>query len=140
MNMMRTALLMAAMTALFVGIGYLLGGEIGLIVALAVAGGMNLFAYWNSDKVVLRMHKAREVDARAAPEYYGIVRQLAERAELPMPKVYLIDKLSPTPSPPAATRKMPPWPRPRACSGCSRSRSSPASWRTSWPTSGTATL
>ena len=95
MNMMRTALLMAVMTALFVGIGYLLGGEVGLVIAFLVAGGLNLFAYWNSDKVVLRMHHAREVDQRSAPEFYGIVRQLAERAELPMPKVYLIDEAQP---------------------------------------------
>jgi heat shock protein HtpX len=87
----RTALLLAALTALFMGAGYLLGGTGGMILALLVAVGMNAFAYWNSDRVVLRMHNAREVDERTAPDFVGLVRQLAERAELPMPKVYIID-------------------------------------------------
>jgi heat shock protein HtpX len=95
MNIMRTAMLMAAMTALFVGIGYLLGGEAGLLIAFAVAGAMNLFAYWNSDKMVLRMHNAREVDARSAPQVYGLVQTLSNRANLPMPKVYIIDEAQP---------------------------------------------
>jgi heat shock protein HtpX len=95
MNHVRTFMLMAAMTALFVGIGFLLGGEAGLLIALVVAGGMNLFAYWNSDKTVLRMYGAREVDARSAPALYGLVQQLAENAELPMPKVYVIENAQP---------------------------------------------
>ncbi len=95
MNIIRTAALMAAMTALFVGIGYMLGGEAGLLIALAIAGAMNLFAYWNSDKMVLRMHNAREVDERSAPQLYGLVRTLSNRANLPMPKVYLIDEAQP---------------------------------------------
>ena len=91
MNYARTALLLAAMTALFLGIGFLLGGEAGMLLALVVAVGMNAFAYWNADKLVLRMHGAREVDRRSAPEFVGMVEQLARRARLPMPKVYLIE-------------------------------------------------
>ena len=90
MNVVRTAMLLAFMTALFMAIGFLIGGTGGMLVALAIAAAMNLFSYWNADKMVLRMHHAVEVDERSAPEFYGIVRQLAERADLPMPKVYLI--------------------------------------------------
>lgn len=90
MNLVRTAMLLAFMTALFMAVGYLIGGSGGMLIALAIAAAMNMFSYWNADKMVLRMHHAIEVDARSAPEYYGIVRQLAERADLPMPKVYLI--------------------------------------------------
>ena len=90
MNMVRTAMLLAFMTALFMAIGYVIGGTGGMLVALVIAGLMNIFSYWNADKMVLRMHHAVEVDEKSAPEYYGIVRQLAERADLPMPKVYLI--------------------------------------------------
>ena len=94
-GMMRTAMLMAAMTALFLGAGYLLGGEGGIIIALMIAIGMNAFAYWNADKVVLRMQGAREVDARTAPQFYGLVQQLAERARLPMPRVYIMENDQP---------------------------------------------
>ncbi|WP_417771383.1 zinc metalloprotease HtpX [Stappia sp.] len=95
MNYFRTALLLAAMTALFMGIGYMIGGQGGMIIALVVAGAMNLFSYWNSDKMVLRMHHAVEADERQAPELFHIVRQLAANAGLPMPKVYLIDNPQP---------------------------------------------
>ena len=95
MNTMRTAMLLAMMTALFMGVGYMIGGSGGMIVALLIAAGMNLFSYWNADKMVLRMHHAVEVDERNAPEYYGIVRELAARAGLPMPKVYLIENPQP---------------------------------------------
>ena len=91
MNYLRTGILMAAMTALFLGVGFMLGGEGGLIIAFLVAAGMNLFAYWNADKMVLRMHGAREVDEASAPQFYGIVRALADKAGMPMPKVYLIE-------------------------------------------------
>jgi len=90
MNMMKTAMLIAAMTALFMGIGYMIGGSGGMMIALVIALAMNAFSYWNSDKMVLRMYNAVEVDRANAPEYYGIVESLAERANLPMPKVYLI--------------------------------------------------
>ena len=95
MNLFRTGILLAAMTALFMGIGYLIGGEAGMLIALVVAAAMNLFAYWNSDKMVLRMYRARQVDARTAPEFYAIVERLAGNAGLPMPKVYVIDTPQP---------------------------------------------
>lgn len=95
MNFMRTAMLLAALTAIFMGVGYLVGGTGGMIVALLVAAGMNLFAYWNADKMVLRMNGAREVDARTAPEFYGLVAELARQAGLPMPRVYVIDNAQP---------------------------------------------
>ncbi|MEM7225329.1 MAG: zinc metalloprotease HtpX [Pseudomonadota bacterium] len=95
MNYMRTAILLAAMTALFLAVGFLIGGEAGMLFALVLALGMNLFAYWNSDKVVLRMYRAKEVDKRSAPGFYGIVEQLATNAGLPMPKVYLIENDQP---------------------------------------------
>ena len=95
MNFTRTAILLAGMTALFLGAGFLIGGEAGLVIAAGVALATNLFAYWNSDKLVLRMHGAREVDERAAPSLVRIVRQLADNADLPMPKVYVIDTAQP---------------------------------------------
>ncbi|MEO5323791.1 zinc metalloprotease HtpX [Mesorhizobium sp. CC13] len=95
MNMMRTAMLLATMTALFMGVGYLIGGSGGMTIAFFLAAGMNLFSYWNADKMVLRMNNAVEVDERNAPEYYAIVRGLAANAGLPMPKVYLIDNPQP---------------------------------------------
>jgi len=91
MNTLKTTMLLAALTALFMALGFTLGGPRGAVLALVVAAGMNLFTYWNADKIVLRMHNAREVDAASAPEFYGIVAALAERARLPMPKVYLIE-------------------------------------------------
>jgi heat shock protein HtpX len=95
MNHTRTFMLLAGMTALFMGLGYLIGGGTGMIMALVFAGGMNIFSYWNSDKMVLRMHGAQEVDERTAPELYTMVRDLAARAQMPMPKVYLIDNDQP---------------------------------------------
>jgi len=95
MNIMRTALLLAAMTALFLAVGYLLAGEGGLMIAFAIALAMNGFAYWNSDKMVLRMHHARPVTRASAPELVGLVEQLARRADLPMPQVYLLETSQP---------------------------------------------
>ncbi|HET7210134.1 MAG TPA: zinc metalloprotease HtpX [Methyloceanibacter sp.] len=95
MSYFRTAILLAALTALFMGIGYLIGGQGGMLIALAVAGAMNLFAYWNSDKMVLRMYGAREVDARSAPELYAMTSELADNAGLPMPRVYIMDNPQP---------------------------------------------
>jgi len=95
MNWLKTSILLAGLTALFMGAGYLLAGEGGMIIALAVAVAMNFFAYWNADTLVLRMYNAREVTAQSAPGFYGIVRQLALKAELPMPKVYIIDNDQP---------------------------------------------
>ncbi len=95
MNTMRTAMLLAVMTALFMGVGFLLGGSGGMVIALAIAAATNLFSYWNADKMVLSMNHAMEVDEKSAPEYYGIVRDMAARAGLPMPRVYLIDNPQP---------------------------------------------
>jgi heat shock protein HtpX len=95
MSYFRTAILLAALTALFMGIGYLIGGQGGMLIALLVAGGMNLFAYWNSDKMVLRMYGARAVDERSAPELYAMVRRLAAKAGLPMPRVYIMENPQP---------------------------------------------
>ncbi|MGQ0674540.1 MAG: zinc metalloprotease HtpX [Rhodospirillales bacterium] len=95
MNYLKTGMLLAALTAFFLAVGYALGGEGGMLMALLFAGGMNLFAYWNADKMVLSMYRAQPVDAHAAPEFYGIVAELAHRAGLPMPKVYLIEEDQP---------------------------------------------
>ncbi|WP_395395759.1 zinc metalloprotease HtpX [Novosphingobium sp. BL-8A] len=95
MNGMKTAMLLAALTALFMGLGYVFGGSGGAMIALIVAAGMNLFTFWNADSIVLKMHDAREVDARSAPEFYGLVAELARRAQLPMPRVYLIESANP---------------------------------------------
>ena len=88
-------LLLAALTALFMALGFLVGGPRGAILAFLFAAGMNLFTYWNADKIVLRMHDAHEVDARSAPLLYGLIQGLANRAGLPMPRVYLIDSPHP---------------------------------------------
>lgn len=95
MNMLKTTMLLAALTALFMALGYTLGGSAGAIVSLLVAAGMNLFTYWNADKIVLKMHNAREVDAQSEPNFYGLVATLARRANMPMPKVYVIDSPHP---------------------------------------------
>jgi len=91
----RTALLLAALTALFMGAGFLLGGEGGMMIALLFALGANAFAYWNSDKMVLGMYGARQVDRASHPEFYDLVARLAAQAELPMPKVYVINEDQP---------------------------------------------
>ncbi len=95
MNTFRTGLLLAGLTGLFLAIGYLLGGQGGMMLAFLFAAGTNLFAYWNADKMVLRMQGAREVNRATAPEYYDIVANLAARANLPMPKVYIMDNPQP---------------------------------------------
>ena len=95
MNYFRTGMLLAAMTGLFLAIGYLTGGQGGMLAAFGIALAMNVFSYWNSDKMVLRMHGAQEVDAQSAPEYYDTVRQLAGNADLPMPRVYVMHNPQP---------------------------------------------
>ena len=91
MNTFKTGLLLAAMTALFMGVGFMIGGEQGMLLALAFAAATNLFAWWNSDKAVLRMHGAVEVDERTAPDLVRMVQGLADNAGLPHPKVYIIE-------------------------------------------------
>ena len=94
-NLLKTAVLMAAITALFMAIGSVLGGRQGMMLALIVALGMNFFSYWFSDKLVLKMYKAQEVDETSAPQFYRMVRELAQQAGLPMPRVYVIDEDAP---------------------------------------------
>ncbi|MEI9885645.1 MAG: zinc metalloprotease HtpX [Rhizomicrobium sp.] len=95
MNILRTGLLMAALTALFVFVGYLVGGEAGMAIAFLFAAGTNLFAYWNSDKALLSMYGAREVGEANAPDLLHMVRQLAGQAGLPMPRVYIVENDQP---------------------------------------------
>ena len=92
---MKTAILMAAITALFMALGSLLGGQQGMMLALIVALGMNFFSYWYSDTMVLKMYNAQEVDETSAPQFHRMVRELAQRAALPMPRVYLINEDAP---------------------------------------------
>lgn len=98
-NHLRTFMLLAGLTALFVGVGYLIGGAAGMAVALALAVAMNAFSYWNSDKIVLRMYGAREVDQSVAEpllrNYVADVYELADRANLPRPKVYVMESEQP---------------------------------------------
>ncbi|GAB4165801.1 MAG: zinc metalloprotease HtpX [Rhodocyclaceae bacterium] len=94
-NWLKTMILMAGIVALFGVIGAMIGGEQGMLLALLLGGGMNFFSYWFSDKMVLRMYNAQEVDETSSPYLYGIVQELAERAGLPMPRVYIIDEDQP---------------------------------------------
>ena len=94
-NWLKTAILMAGIVALFGAIGAVIGGQQGMLVALAIGGVMNFFAYWFSDRLVLSMYRAQEVDETSAPQLYGTVKELAARAGLPMPRVYLIDEVQP---------------------------------------------
>jgi len=95
MSYLRTAILLAGMTALFMGVGYLVGGSSGALIAFFVAAAMNFFSYWNADRLVLSMHGAQEVDEHTAPEFVHIVAELANKAGLPMPRVYLMDNPQP---------------------------------------------
>ncbi|HRD75219.1 MAG TPA: zinc metalloprotease HtpX [Hyphomicrobiaceae bacterium] len=95
LNYAKTGLLLAVLMGIFLLMGSVIGGQTGLVVAFVLALGMNAFSLWKSDKIVLRMHGAQEVDERSAPDYYGLVRELARRAELPMPKVYVMHNPQP---------------------------------------------
>jgi heat shock protein HtpX len=95
MNFLRTAMLLAFMTALFMGVGFLIGGQSGMLIALVVAAGMNVFSWWNSGSMVLSSYDAQEIDEANAPEFHRIIRDLSGRANLPMPKVYLINSDQP---------------------------------------------
>jgi len=94
-NWLKTSVLMAGIVALFGAVGAMIGGRQGMLMALAFGGAMNLWAYWFSDKMVLKMYRARQVDETSSPYLYNMVRELAARAQLPMPKVYLIDEAQP---------------------------------------------
>jgi len=95
MNYFRTALLLAALTGLFLAVGYMLGGTGGMLIAFLIAFGMNAFSYWNSDKLVLRMYGAKEVSRAQAPQLYSAVERLAARAGLPMPRVFIVEQAQP---------------------------------------------
>ena len=99
MNTLRTGMLLAALTALFMGVGFMIGGTGGMAIAFVIAAGMNVFAYWNSDKMVLRMYRAEQVDethaSGAVRRYAKITRDLAVNAGLPIPKIYIIENPQP---------------------------------------------
>ncbi|MEM0943462.1 MAG: M48 family metalloprotease, partial [Pseudomonadota bacterium] len=95
MNYTKTVALLATMTALFLTVGWLIGGITGAVIAFIFAAGTNVYAWWNSDSLALRMHGARAVTRAEAPDFYGMVEDLARRAELPMPAVYVIDSDQP---------------------------------------------
>ena len=114
MNYLRTAVLLAALTALFMGAGFLLGGQSGMLIALLVAAGMNLFAWWNSDRMVLRMYRAQPVGKGHA--LHGIVETLSRNAGLPMPKVYVVENEQPNAFATGRNLRMLRSPPPPACS------------------------
>jgi len=95
MNLVRTAMLLAGLTALFMAVGFLIGGASGAIIAFLVAAAMNLASYWNADRIVLSLHGAHPVDERNAAELVALVRELAGRANLPMPQVYVMESTQP---------------------------------------------
>ena len=95
MNILKTALLLAALTALFGAVGYAIGGQGGMLIALAIAAATNAFAYWNSDRLALASQNAIEVDHTTAPDLVGLVSSLATRAGLPVPRVYVIESEQP---------------------------------------------
>jgi len=94
-NLARTGILIAVMTALFMAVGFFIGGRSGMLIALLVAVATNAFAYWNADKMVLSMQGAREVDPNSAPDLHRLVAELAARAGLPTPRLYIIDTEQP---------------------------------------------
>lgn len=94
-NWLKTSILMAGIIALFGAIGAMIGGKSGMLLALVFGGAMNIFSYWFSDKMVLRMYNAQPVDETSSPYLYNMVRELAGRAQLPMPKVYIIHEDQP---------------------------------------------
>src|SRR5579859_5606734 len=114
MSYVRTALLLAALTGIFLAVGDLVAGRQGMVIAFLFACAMNLFAYWNSDKMVLSMYGAREVDEQSAPQLFALVRDLTRRGGLPMPRLFMIESDQPMPLPPGAIPSM------------RRSRSTPA--------------
>jgi heat shock protein HtpX len=95
MNTLKTGILMSLLTGLFLVVGALVGGSTGMLFAFVMAAGLNLFAYWNSDKMLLSMYGARQVDASSAPDLYHIVERLAANAHLPMPKVFISENPQP---------------------------------------------
>lgn len=94
-NLVKTSVLMAAIMALFALVGSYIGGANGMLLALLAGGAMNFFAYWFSDSMILKVYQAQEVDAASAPQFYNMVQNLAQQANLPMPRVYLIEEAQP---------------------------------------------
>jgi len=94
-NWLKTAILMAGILALFAAVGGAIGGAQGMLIAFLLGAGMNFFAYWFSDKMVLRIYNAQEVDEASSPYLYNMVKELAQRAQIPMPRVYIIDEAQP---------------------------------------------
>ena len=94
-NYLKTSILMAGIMALFGAIGAYIGGAQGMLLALIVGGGMNIFSYWFSDTMVLKMYKAQQVDEASSPYLFNMVKELAEKAQLPMPRVFIIDEAQP---------------------------------------------
>jgi heat shock protein HtpX len=90
-NFLRTGVLIAGLTALFMAVGYFIGGTGGMVTAFVIALGLNVFSYWNSDKLVLRMQGAREIDPRSAPDLFGMVETLSRNAGIPVPRIYVIE-------------------------------------------------
>lgn len=95
MNRIKTTFLLTCLTLLLVAMGSAIGGRSGMIIAFVIAGGMNFFSYWYSDKIILKMYKAREVSETESPVFYGMVKRLAQQANMPMPKVYIIPSEGP---------------------------------------------
>ncbi len=95
MNTLKTMVLMVTLSVMLVGVGAILGGKSGMTIALIFAFGINFITYWFSDKIVLKMYRARQISEADAPDFYSMVRRLAQKAELPMPKVYIIDQDQP---------------------------------------------
>jgi len=94
-NWLKTSILMAGIVVLFGMVGAALGGAGGMLIALLFAAAMNVYAYWYSDSAVLKMYNAQQMSAETAPQFYGMIRELAQNAGLPMPKVYIIDEAQP---------------------------------------------
>ena len=131
-NGLKTALLLGALSAIFLFLGEALGGAQGLVVGFFFAVVMNFGSYWFSDKIVLAMYRRKPVGSGSS--LYEIVADLAQRGGLPMPRVYVIPQPSPNAFATGRNRSTPPSRQPRASCSCSTTRSSPGSWRMSWRT------
>jgi len=137
-NWVKTAMLMAAIMALFGVVGGMVGGRSGMLLALVFGGAMNVFSYWFSDKMVLKMYNAQEVDETSAPQFYGMVRDLAHRAGCRCRGSTSSTSSSRMPSLPGAIPSMPRWRRRQASCNCFLHASCAGSWRMNCRTSGIA--
>ena len=128
MNRIKTVFLLTCLTLLLVAMGNLIGGQSGMIVAFLIAGGMNFFTYWYSDKIVLKMYKAREFNEADHPDLYGMVKRLALQANMPMPKVYIIPSEGPNAFATGRNPKMQRWLQQRGSCVCSLRKN----WKGLW--------